>query len=191
MHPTARRAMVVVTAVLLLALVVALIVRSSSTQDPEPSPSPTPTAAPTTASPGDEPTEEPSTPPVVASPSAPTPATPGPGTDPVTEQPPPPPAPGVVPVTVTFWGYDAASPSAQVGGYAEIVESGGTCTLTLTMGEQTASTNSTATPDAATTSCGTMVVPRTDLAPGTWSAVLSYTSTTVSGTAPAVMIEVP
>ena len=99
-------------------------------------------------------------------------------------------APGPTTVTVTFWGYDPAAAAVVVGGYADVVETGGTCTLTLTRGTSTATATASAVPDAATTSCGTVTVPRDQLSPGTWTAELRYASPTAAGSAAPVTIEV-
>ncbi|HEY5515551.1 MAG TPA: hypothetical protein VIK12_05025, partial [Pengzhenrongella sp.] len=67
----------------------------------------------------------------------------------------------------------------------------GTCTLTLTQGAATVTTSITAEPDAASTSCGTLTVPRADLAPGRWTGVLRYASTASVGESASFTIEVP
>lgn len=110
--------------------------------------------------------------------------------------PPPAPNPTIVPltpttVTASFWGFDAASATAQVGGYADVVESDGACTLVLTLADHEVSVSGPAQADAATTTCGTLSVPRSQLSAGTWSAELGYTSATSTGVAPTVTIEVP
>ncbi len=82
------------------------------------------------------------------------------------------------PLTLSYSGYDAASASVQASGYIDLIETGGTCTLTLTSGGKTASGSHTASADATTTSCGAVEVPRSSLASGTWDGVLSYSSAT-------------
>ena len=80
-------------------------------------------------------------------------------------------------VQITFSGTDEAGEGVAVGAYvAGLVEQGGTCTLTLTLDGKTASAQSEALPDAQTTSCGQIVVPFSDLSPGTWAADLAYSS---------------
>jgi hypothetical protein len=99
---------------------------------------------------------------------------------------------GKVPVVVTHWGWKADDSTAVVGGYvAGVVESDGTCTVTLTQGARKVTAESPARPDASTTACGALSVPGHELAPGHWRAVLSYSSPSSSGTASAVDIEVP
>ncbi|HEY4752566.1 MAG TPA: hypothetical protein VIH37_04725, partial [Candidatus Limnocylindrales bacterium] len=114
-------------------------------------------------------------------------ASPHPATPHVT---PPPPA-ATVAVTYALW--DTASVSVEVAGYvADAVESDGTCTLTLTSAGRTVSVTQKASPDATTTSCGMLSVPRAKLpASGAWSAVLGYASSEHAGSSPAVTVEVP
>jgi hypothetical protein len=98
---------------------------------------------------------------------------------------------GKVPVVVTYSGWNAVQHQVMVGGYAAgVVESKGVCTLTLRQGARTVTAQSPASPDASTTACGALSVPGTKLAPGSWRAVLSYTSKTSSGAAAPVDIEV-
>jgi hypothetical protein len=96
-----------------------------------------------------------------------------------------------VPVTVTFHGWRADVRQVLVGGYVPgVVESGGTCTLTLTKGAATVSADTQATADAASTACGAVVVPGDRLTAGTWKAVLSYSSPMHAGASGAVAVEV-
>lgn len=150
----------------------------------------------------DGPDESAATPDHSATPTSPAPEpdvspppTPAPSTPAATDAPatPPPAAPELSPTTVTasFWGFDAATATAQVGGYADVVETGGTCTLVLTRGDDRASVAGAAQPDAASTTCGTLSVPRSELSAGSWTAELSYTSATSTGVAPTITIEVP
>jgi len=94
-------------------------------------------------------------------------------------------------VTVSFSGFDVAAGAARVGGYADTLEEHGMCTLTMTLGNATATQSVDATPDATTMSCGSLEIPRGKLGTGSWLAVLSYRSTDRAGSAPAVTIEVP
>lgn len=96
-------------------------------------------------------------------------------------------------VAVTYSLWDPATASVEVAGYVtDIVESGGTCTLTLTSAGRTVSVTQKATADATTTSCGMLSIPRAKLpGSGALSAVLSYTSSEHAGSAPAVTVEVP
>lgn len=97
----------------------------------------------------------------------------------------------VAPVTITFFGWDQAKQVAQAGGYVTgVIESGGTCTLTLSKGGQTATGTTTAHADATTTTCGAVTIPGSQLTAGTWQAVLSYRSDRHTGKADPVAIEV-
>ena len=55
-------------------------------------------------------------------------------------------------LTVSYSGYDSASSTVQASGYIDLIETGGTCTLTLTSGSRTATGSNRATADATTTS---------------------------------------
>jgi len=103
------------------------------------------------------------------------------------------PAPaGDAPVLITFAGWQASAGVVEVGGFVDqVVESDGSCTATLTNGQRTVSASRPATPDATTTSCGWLSVPGHDLAPGTWTAVLSYASRTSTGASAEVEVVVP
>lgn len=96
-----------------------------------------------------------------------------------------------VPVVVTYSGWNASLRKVMVGGYVTgVIETGGTCTLTLTRAGVRVTASGVARPDAATTACGGLTVPGTSLTPGTWKAVLSYASKASTGTSAAVDIDV-
>ncbi|WP_448615672.1 hypothetical protein [Modestobacter sp. URMC 112] len=99
--------------------------------------------------------------------------------------------PRSVAVTTTYAGVLAGGSSVEAGGYVGVVEQGGTCTLTLTRDDTVRTASAEGTPDATTTACGGLAVPLSDLASGTWEAVLGYESDRSSGEAPAVEVEVP
>lgn len=94
-------------------------------------------------------------------------------------------------VDVTFGGWQSATASVEVGGYAGVVEEDGTCTLELSQGSTSVTTTSTAAPDATTTSCGTLTIAGTSLRPGTWTGVLRYESPRTAGESTSITIEVP
>jgi hypothetical protein len=99
---------------------------------------------------------------------------------------------GSLPVVLTFADWNATSGAVEVDGYlAGIVEDGGTCTLTLTQGATTATAEVPGTADATTTSCGGASLPRAQLAPGTWTAVLSYRSGSTTGSSAPAEVTVP
>lgn len=95
-------------------------------------------------------------------------------------------------VVVTYSGWIDQSTSVEVGAYvAGVVESGGTCTLTLTGPGSPRTASVTGEADAGSTSCPAMVVPGSKLSRGSWTAVVGYTSAAVSGTSSAVTVDVP
>ena len=170
---------------------------AACTSDPDPVPSPptvttlpteTPSAQPSPTTPVGSPTTgETGKPTDDATTEAPSDAT--------TDEPPtiPPPSAGVTAVTVTtsYWGFDRDSGSAFANGYANVVDQGGRCTLSLTKGSLTAMAQTNATADATTTACGEITVPGSELSPGTWQAVISYASPSSSGQSDPVEIVVP
>lgn len=95
-----------------------------------------------------------------------------------------------VSVTTTISGWDASSRTAKVAGYANVVEQGGTCTLSLTAGGTVVTATTTAHPDASTTSCGLILASDPRLTPGPWTATLTYTSSTSTGKSTPLTIEV-
>jgi len=94
-------------------------------------------------------------------------------------------------VTVTIAGWAAERAAVEVSGLADVVENGGTCTLTLTQGTRRASVSGAAEPDASSTSCGTLSVAGAGLGAGRWTGVLTYSSSTASGQSDPFTIEVP
>jgi hypothetical protein len=92
---------------------------------------------------------------------------------------------------VTSWGYSKVSGNAEISGYVPgVIESGGICTLTLKKGPSEVKETKSASPDAQNTSCGLISISRSQLSPGTWSAVLSYSSATAQGSSSSVTMEV-
>ena len=188
MNAGSRRIVVTTVAVLVAVAVafavVALMRPADAGTGATPSPSPSLSASASTeatGTPSSPPAPSPSAPAASEEPSAPPAPEPGTTDAPL--------APATV--TVTFSGWDAAAGAAVVGGYVDTLEGSGTCTITMTLGDKVVTRAATATPDATTMSCGELSVPRTALSAGTWQTVLSYSSTTRAGSAPAVTIEVP
>lgn len=141
----------------------------------EPSVEPTPTG-PTTAAPtySPDPTDVPS--------------------DPVTEQPAPTETPGSgdsVAVVITYASWEPESAAVEVGAYVAAVDASGTCTLTLTQAGRAQTQTIDALADASTMSCGGFLIAGSDLSAGTWDAVVSYTSTQLSGSSEPVKVVVP
>jgi hypothetical protein len=99
---------------------------------------------------------------------------------------------GTAAVITTYSGWVASPAGVEVGAYvAGVAESGGTCTLTLTSGAGSATAEVPAEPDAASTSCPTLTVPGSKLSSGTWSAVVTYESPSISGKSAPVTVVVP
>lgn len=97
---------------------------------------------------------------------------------------------GQADVSITYATYDKAGHAVQASGFvAGIIEDGGVCTLTLTKGTDVVTATSTATADATTTSCGLLQTSGT-LSAGTWSAVLSYSSSKAEGRSRALQVAV-
>jgi hypothetical protein len=85
--------------------------------------------------------------------------------------------PTLAALQITYAGPDDAAGGIAVGAYvAGLIEEGGRCSLTLSKDGQSADAESEALPDASTTSCGQLVVPFSELEPGTWTAEVTYTS---------------
>jgi hypothetical protein len=99
--------------------------------------------------------------------------------------------PRPVTVTTTYAGVLTGGSAVEVGGFIDVVESDGTCTLVLRRGATTRQVSAAATPDPTGTSCGGLAVELSELTSGTWSGVLGYRSSRSVGTAPAVDVEVP
>jgi hypothetical protein len=95
-------------------------------------------------------------------------------------------------IFITYSGWDASNRVVEVDGYVQqVVEDGGTCTLTLTKGGASATASRPATPDVSSTSCGALTVPAGQLSSGTWSAVVSYASSKSQGSSAPVDVPVP
>ena len=93
---------------------------------------------------------------------------------------------------LTYYGWDAAAGGVEAGGIVMgIVESGGTCTLTLRQGSSTVDVSAEAVDNVSSTSCPAMTVAGDRLKPGTWQATLSYESGTSRGVGDAVEVQVP
>lgn len=185
MNAPFRRTLVVLAS---LAAAVAFV-GSCSSPDPKPSAvasrSETSTLSPTTRS-------TPST-------SSPSPTEPSPRESPKSSTTPAPKAPSKAPapklkrvdVLTTFAGWNAAAGAVEVGGYAAVVEPVGACTLKLVQGDKVVTRKRTSSTDATTAACGGFSVPGSELAAGTWQAILGYTSSTSVGEAASVAVKVP
>lgn len=90
---------------------------------------------------------------------------------------------GDVSVALSRWNWIADQSTVAVGGYAEVVENGGQCTLTLTKQTDTSAVvtaTSAARADAQTTIC-TFMVSDPSLTAGSWNLVLAYEGPSGSG----------
>jgi len=93
-------------------------------------------------------------------------------------------------VVTTFASWNATSRAVEVGGYASVVEPAGTCTLRLKHGDQVETRQQGASADATTVACGGFSIPGSALTAGKWQVVLAYASSTSTGQAPVVTVEV-
>lgn len=111
----------------------------------------------------------------------------------VAVDPPVTPDPGAdVAVQISYSGWNAATMTVEVDGYvADVAESGGTCTLTLTQGATSVTATVPADREPSVTSCSGARIPRTQLSPGTWTAVLSYDSAGSHGDSSPARVAVP
>jgi hypothetical protein len=97
-----------------------------------------------------------------------------------------------VPVVLTYSDWSAVDSQVLAGGYVSgVLEDDGVCTLTLTQGAASIVVEASAAADATTTVCGNLAVDGSELAAGTWQAVLTYVSAAHTGTSAAVSVEVP
>jgi hypothetical protein len=114
---------------------------------------------------------------------------PGPGA-PVATDPPREVSAGAVTVVLTI--ADLAQGAVEGAGYVDgVVEDGGTCTLTLSRGDDSVTARSSGAADATTTICAGLSVDAAQLTPGTWQAQLAYSSAAAQGTSHATAVEVP
>ncbi len=68
------------------------------------------------------------------------------------------------------------------GGVSGLVDSGGTCTVTLTRGTATVTKSFAASPGPSSTDCGAMTVSSPTLTSGSWSLTIAYSSPRARGT---------
>lgn len=113
---------------------------------------------------------------VLVAPTGPATTPTGAGSPPASEQEPPPEAPVAQPeLIVTFAGEDLSDGSTVVSAYlAGTIADGGTCTVTVTRDGEVFSVDSAATANVNDTQCGDLRFEPGALAPGTWSATVSY-----------------
>ncbi len=92
---------------------------------------------------------------------------------------------------ISTWVQNQQNNNLEVNGFvSDVIEGGGTCTLTLTRQGQTVTESKSANPDAQTTTCGMIVVQWSKLSAGTWTAHLAYLSSKYEGKSDSISIEV-
>lgn len=93
---------------------------------------------------------------------------------------------------ISSWGQPAGpGTDFKINGYVPtIVETGGTCTLTLTNDATSVSATKSALQNAQDTSCGQLSIEPSRVSTGTWTAVLSYESAEYIGSSEPTEIEV-
>lgn len=92
---------------------------------------------------------------------------------------------------LTYWGQESPGADFEANGrVAGVIESDGTCTLTLTKSGKSVSTKRTALANAQDTTCGLMTIKFKTLTTGDWKAVLSYSSSKSEGSSSAIVVKV-
>ncbi|MGY1672944.1 hypothetical protein [Geodermatophilus sp. SYSU D00710] len=100
--------------------------------------------------------------------------------------------PATVAVTTTYSGWDPSASAVVTGGFVgDLIEEGGTCSLVLSRDGVVLTGESTATPDASSTSCGEVRVTGAQLTPGPWEGVLRYSSPDTAGESAPFSVVVP
>jgi hypothetical protein len=95
-------------------------------------------------------------------------------------------------LVLTRWGQDAGTGAlSAAAGVPGVVETGGTCTLTATIGNQTRSASGPATRSASAMACADgLSIPRSQLVAGTWMVQVSYSSQRYTGTSDTQVVTV-
>lgn len=100
--------------------------------------------------------------------------------------------PGGLHPELVYVGRPDGSSSYQLSGLVvDVVDDGGTCMFVLRRGTAEVRREVPAAPDAASTTCGTVEVPASELTAGTWEATLSYDGPAGRGTSAATAVTVP
>ncbi|WP_091555484.1 hypothetical protein [Klenkia taihuensis] len=95
-------------------------------------------------------------------------------------------------MSYTYASYDVSGAQVEAGAFIpEVIETGGTCTLVLNLGEVSAQARSAAVPDASSTSCGALSIPAADLGTGAWDGFISYESATSNGRSDDFVVVIP
>ena len=153
---------------------------STATSSPTPPPAPAPPAATASTSPAAAPAAPTGTTTVVTgAPPAPAPAAPGAG------------GRRTVAPVITYAEQTPGTSLVQVSAFVpEVVEGGGSCTATLSVGALSAETGGPSTPDAASTICGGLEIDVAGLPPGTGTVTVHYLSPGSQGSSQPVTLEV-
>ena len=102
------------------------------------------------------------------------------------------PRPTTTQVVLSFAVWDEATASVDAAGYVSpVIEDGGTCTLRLTGDGGSVSVTAPGMADATTTICSGLSVPGEQLAPGTWTVRMAYSSGTTDVVSRPLHVEVP
>ncbi len=96
-----------------------------------------------------------------------------------------------VPVTISYAGWDPGSRQVRVNAFVSLVESGGTCTLTVANGTDQRIATGTASADASTTVCAQLTISSATMTPGTWTATVTYTSPAYRGQSAPTNVVIP
>jgi hypothetical protein len=99
--------------------------------------------------------------------------------------------PATVGIHLSFYDWSAAQQVAEVGANVEgKVIRNGSCTLTMRRGSVTRTASHKAVIAPSSTSCGVLTIPGSKLTPGAWTAVVTFTSPTATGSSDPVTITV-
>jgi len=94
-------------------------------------------------------------------------------------------------IFLSFHDWSAAQQVAEVGANVEDkVIRDGSCTLTMRRGSLTRTASHKATITPSSTSCGVLTIPGAELSPGAWTAVVTFTSPSATGSSDPVTITV-
>ena len=121
----------------------------------------------------------------VPAPTGTAPATSGTATASATE----PPASGHT-LALNRWNWIDAQRTISVGGFVDVVESGGICTLTVASGGHTLVASEPARPDVTTTVC-VVNLTSPELASGDWQVTMTYDGPSGTATSETVTVTVP
>lgn len=93
---------------------------------------------------------------------------------------------------LSYAGPGASEGTIDISGFVPvIIEDDGECAFGLTSGSRTVSKTSAGLADAASTTCGQVTVPVSELGSGTWTVTLKYTSDAYSGLSESLELVIP